>query len=54
MTVYIRGIYLPGFEIAGTMMITALAAVALAGRNNAFREEGNDDSILEPFDSRLF
>ena len=47
MTIYIRGIYLPGFEIVGTMMISALAAAALAGRGPrkdnvpAIDEDGN-------------
>tara|TARA_B110000495_G_C22933468_1_gene545778 strand:+ start:151 stop:1062 length:912 start_codon:yes stop_codon:yes gene_type:complete len=53
MTIYIRGIYLPGFELTGTMMITALAAVALAGRSNE-RDEDSDYSELRPMDSRLF
>jgi hypothetical protein len=47
MTIYIRGIYLPGFELVGTMMISALAAAALAGRrqdqddSEAIDEDGN-------------
>jgi hypothetical protein len=55
MTIYIRGIYLPGFEIAGTMMITALAAVALAGRNrNEVSYEKSEDREITPLDARLF
>lgn len=56
MTIYIRGIYLPGFEIAGTMMITALAAVALAGRShrNEIRYANEEDKEIVPFDARLF
>ncbi len=44
MTIYIRGIYLPGFELVGTMMISALAAAALAGRG---ARKGEDDAIDE-------
>ena len=51
MTIYIRGVYLPGFELLGTMMITTLAAAAIAGR---YRED--DDYSDEPreLDARLF
>ena len=52
MTIYIRGVYLPGFELMGTMMITTLAAAAIAGR---YRDDEDDDSD-EPRvrDARLF
>jgi len=52
MTIYIRGVYLPGFELMSTMMITTLAAAALAGW---YRDEEDDESG-EPrvLDSRLF
>jgi hypothetical protein len=52
MTIYIRGVYLPGFELMSTMMITTLAAAALAGW---YRDEEDDESD-EPrvLDSRLF
>ena len=54
MTIYIRGVYLPGFELTGTMMITALAAIALVGRKDTSRDEDIEYSELEPMDSRLF
>jgi hypothetical protein len=44
MTIYIRGIYLPGFELVGTMMISALAAAALAGRR---QDQGDAEPIDE-------
>jgi hypothetical protein len=52
MTIYIRGVYLPGFELMSTTMITTLAAAALAGR---YRDDEDDDSD-EPrvLDARLF
>ncbi len=53
MTIYIRGVYLPGFELVGTAMMTALAGAAIArraGLNNNFDDDGN----LEPLDGRLF
>jgi len=52
MTIYIRGVYLPGFELMSTMMITTLAAVAIAGR---YRDDEDDDPD-EPrvLDARLF
>tara|TARA_B100000029_G_C17495929_1_gene930860 strand:- start:304 stop:1239 length:936 start_codon:yes stop_codon:yes gene_type:complete len=52
MTIYIRGVYLPGFELIGTLMMTALAAAAFAGRTPRANEE--DDEDLEPLDARLF
>ncbi len=51
MTVYIRGVYLPGFELIGTMMMTALAAAAFAGRTT---RESDDESELVELDSRIF
>lgn len=51
MTVYIRGVYLPGFEFIGTMMMTALAAAAFAGRTS---RESDDESELVELDSRIF
>ena len=52
MTIYIRGVYLPGFELMSTMMITTLAAAALAG----WYRDDEDDESDEPrvLDSRLF
>ena len=32
MTIYIRGVYLPGFELVGTMMMAALAGAAVGKR----------------------
>jgi hypothetical protein len=51
MTIYIRGVYLPGFEFIGTMMMTALAAAAFAGRTS---RESDDESELVELDSRIF
>ena len=53
MTIYIRGVYLPGFELIGTMMMTTLAAAAIAGRRPIVRSEEESDE-LEPLDARLF
>jgi hypothetical protein len=54
-TLYIRGVYLPGFELIGTTMITALAAAAIAGRFRVDEEEyDDDDETLRVLDSRLF
>lgn len=53
MTIYIRGVYLPGFELIGTMMMTTLAAAAIAGRRPIVRSEEASDE-LEPLDARLF
>lgn len=54
MTIYIRGVYLPGFELVGTMMMTALAGAAIGrgARNDVplVDEKGN----VEPLDTRLF
>ena len=52
MTIYIRGVYLPGFELIGTMMMTTLAAAAIAGRRPIVRSEEVSDE-LEPLDARL-
>ena len=35
MTLYIRGVYLPGFEMVGTMMMLALAGAAFGGNRGA-------------------
>ena len=53
MTIYIRGVYLPGFELIGTLMMTTLAAAAIAGRRPIVRSEEESDE-LEPLDARLF
>jgi hypothetical protein len=51
-TIYIRGVYLPGFELLGTTMITALAAAAFAGR---YRSDEDDDSEQpRELDARIF
>ncbi len=54
MTIYIRGVYLPGFELVGTTMMAALAGAAIGrGQTNderLFDEEGN----VTPLDSRIF
>ena len=53
MTIYIRGVYLPGFELVGTAMMTALAGAAIA-RRAGLNDEFVDDGNLEPLDGRLF
>ena len=54
MTVYIRGVYLPGFELVGTTMMAALAGAAV-GRNSSTDEPlVDDDGNVTPLDSRLF
>jgi hypothetical protein len=51
MTIYIRGVYLPGFELMSTMMITTLAAAAIAGRH---RDDDDDSDEPRVLDARLF
>lgn len=54
MTIYIRGVYLPGFELIGTLMMTTLAAAAFAGRRPMIGRSEEDSDELEPLDARLF
>ena len=55
MTIYIRGVYLPGFEVMGSMMMTALAAAAIVGgRKQEDIQEVSEDGTLRPLDSRIF
>jgi hypothetical protein len=45
-TIYIRGIYLPGFEMIGSVMMIGLAAAAIARRSNLRDgEEVEDDGL---------
>lgn len=54
MTIYIRGVYLPGFELVGTTMMAALAGAAV-GRNSSNDELlVDDDGNVTPLDNRLF
>ncbi len=54
MTIYIRGVYLPGFELVGTTMMAALAGAAI-GRNSSNDELLVDDrGNVTPLDNRLF
>ena len=54
MTIYIRGVYLPGFELVGTTMMAALAGAAI-GRNQLNGERLIDeDGNVTPLDSRIF
>jgi len=54
MTIYIRGVYLPGFELVGTTMMAALAGAAI-GRNQTNDELlVDDDGNVTPLDNRLF
>ena len=53
MTIYIRGVYLPGFEMVGTTMMAALAGAAVGRRANEdplVDEDGN----VTPLENRLF
>ncbi len=56
MTIYIRGVYLPGFGALGSMMMAALAAAAMAGRNRLEDDPMifDEDGEIVPLDSRLF
>ena len=56
MTIYIRGVYLPGFELVGTMMMAALAGAAVGRNTSKPRNEGEQCELdeLSPLDSRLF
>tara|TARA_B100000131_G_C18033321_1_gene579340 strand:+ start:104 stop:1072 length:969 start_codon:yes stop_codon:yes gene_type:complete len=56
MTIYIRGVYLPGFELVGTMMMAALAGAAVGRNTSNTRKEGEQCEVdeLAPLDSRLF
>jgi hypothetical protein len=54
MTIYIRGVYLPGFELVGTMMMAALAGAAV-GRRSGFEDNIMDeDGNVTPLDCRIF
>ena len=45
-TIYIRGIYLPGFEMIGSVMMIGLAAAAIARRSNPNEDgEPEDDGL---------
>ena len=45
-TIYIRGIYLPGFEMIGSLMMIGLAAAAIARRSNLNEDgEPEDDGL---------
>ena len=53
MTIYIRGVYLPGFELVGTTMMAALAGAAVGKRSEDDQlvdKEGN----VTPLDARMF
>ena len=45
-TIYIRGIYLPGFEMIGSVMMIGLAAAAIARRTNITDDEDVEDDGL--------
>ena len=53
MTIYIRGVYLPGFELVGTAMMAALAGAAV-GRRTDHEQIIDKDGNIEPLDNRLF
>ena len=54
MTIYIRGVYLPGFELVGTAMMAALAGAAIGRKTNGNKVSVEDDGNVVPLDNRLF
>ena len=54
MTIYIRGVYLPGFELVGTAMMAALAGAAIGRKTNENQISVDDDGNVKPLDNRLF
>ncbi len=53
MTIYIRGVYLPGFELVGTAMMAALAGAAVGRRVND-DQLVDDKGNVTPLDCRIF
>jgi hypothetical protein len=45
-TIYIRGVYLPGFEMIGSVMMLGLAAAAIARRHSEDEEMSEDEDDL--------
>jgi hypothetical protein len=54
MTIYIRGVYLPGFELVGTAMMAALAGAAIGRKTNENQVSVDDEGNVIPLDNRLF
>ena len=54
MTIYIRGVYLPGFELVGTAMMAALAGAAIGRKTNENQVSVDEDGTVIPLDNRLF
>ena len=54
MPIYIRGVYLPGFELVGTAMMAALAGAAIGRKTNENQVSVDDDGNVIPLDNRLF
>ena len=54
MTIYIRGVYLPGFELVGTAMMAALAGAAIGRKTNENQVSVDEDVKVIPLDNRLF
>ena len=54
MTIYIRGVYLPGFELVGTTMMAALAGAAIGRNGNSEQKLIDDEGNITPLDNRLF
>jgi hypothetical protein len=54
MTIYIRGVYLPGFELVGTMMMAALAGAAVGKRPTPDEPILDEEGNLTPLETRLF
>ncbi len=54
MTIYIRGVYLPGFELVGTAMMAALAGAAIGRKTNENQVSVDEDGNVIPLDNRLF
>ena len=53
MTIYIRGVYLPGFELVGTMMMAALAGAAVGKRPKQEEPILDKDGNVTPLETRL-
>ena len=49
-TIYVRGFYLPGFEMIPTVSMLALAA-AIAGRNMIRNDDEEEEGVPQIFDS---
>ena len=53
MTIYIRGVYLPGFELVGATMMAALAGAAIGKRSEDDQLVDQEGNVI-PLDARMF